>query len=156
MMMIDVFGIPCCEETGLNHKVAHKFGTTGTKGVESSLCHQINTVETGRCSHIPRDQTLCPSGMIQTEEPVIWFCPFSDYIWSQFSAVSFTNINDFFIELYDIIKWHIYCMCHLIMLMLLTCVICVNLLVLLCSCPLHFISVAKILALLLVHLFPMS
>ena len=52
-------------------------------------------IETGRWSHIPREDRLCPCGLIQTEEYVICHCPLSDHIRSQFGTVSFSNIAIF-------------------------------------------------------------
>ena len=52
-------------------------------------------IETCRWSCIPREDRLCPCGVIQTEEHVICHCPLSDNIRSQFGAVSFSNIADF-------------------------------------------------------------
>ena len=46
-------------------------------------------------SRIPREDRLCPCGVIQTEEHVICHCPLSDHFRSQFGAVSFSNIADF-------------------------------------------------------------
>jgi len=53
-------------------------------------------IEMGRWSRIPREDRLCPCGVIQTEQHVICHCPLSDHIPSQFSAVSFSNIAEFF------------------------------------------------------------
>ena len=52
-------------------------------------------IETARWSRIPREDRLCPCGVIQTEEHVICHCPLSDHIRSQFGTVSFSNIAIF-------------------------------------------------------------
>ena len=66
--------------------------------VYATRSHKL-AIETGRWSCIPREDRLCPCGVIQKEEHMICHCPLSDHIRSQFGDVSFSNIAVFLIVL---------------------------------------------------------